>query len=626
MGGYGAGFGFLSDFLSRLQHRSSRTVCDSTRPNPISCIGLNMLGKTRKASLPPAVIRLWLLASGVLVRAEDAMKGSAALSKNPIRQSASLCAGEQEYVDRRKQVVLQALSTLNISCTLDSVPHIALLASGGGQRAAVGSVGSLHQMGEEGLLDALLYMGGVSGSTWAMASLYSDPEWSSNIEAAISTLTGPGVRLEQALDWLGERAKEEHFSLADIWGVLTSAGIMKQMDPRRLSEEASRNATNPYPIYGAIEKHCFSEGPIQGKWFEVSPHEAGFTELDIFIETSLLGSKFQSGEVLEVKPEMDIIRLQGVLGCALAHMEIIREFLPPWLNVAGYMDVSTREYLRVYSTLDQLVVLSRSTVEDPGSLSDFDALQKILKEKVYLNESSVLESKSPEERRALFQQWTQDLLVAVETWSQSLQPGPFKTHVSFLIRKIIPLLIKWEWGTTNNFLYQYQDSGIPECLRSQQQFHLIDAGMLINVGYPSFLGDKRDIDLIIAPEYSAGDMFETLILARNYAAEVKKPFPEISEKILEDKDWPKDCYVFEGKGKEPTIIYMPLFNRQNCKDAEEFKAMMERFSTFQPPFSREKIHFVLETSRTNVRNNREILLREINKAALRRQSTRSGVV
>lgn len=58
---------------------------------------------------------------------------------------------------------------------------------------------------------------------------------------------------------------------------------------------------------------------------------------------------------------------------------------------------------------------------------------------------------------------------------------------------------------------------------------------------------------------------QTLTLARDYAAEVQKPFPEIYETVLEDRDWPKDCYVFEGKGKEPTIVYMPLFNRLNCK-------------------------------------------------------------
>lgn len=58
---------------------------------------------------------------------------------------------------------------------------------------------------------------------------------------------------------------------------------------------------------------------------------------------------------------------------------------------------------------------------------------------------------------------------------------------------------------------------------------------------------------------------QTLILARDYAAKLGKPFPKIDEDVLKEKGWPKACYVFKGKKKEPTIIYMPLFNRQNCK-------------------------------------------------------------
>lgn len=46
---------------------------------------------------------------------------------------------------------------------------------------------------------------------------------------AVSRLSDPGVELEQALAWLHERTKEEYFSLSDIWGVLISAGIMKQV-------------------------------------------------------------------------------------------------------------------------------------------------------------------------------------------------------------------------------------------------------------------------------------------------------------------------------------------------------------------------------------------------------------
>uniref|UniRef100_A0A665U005 PLA2c domain-containing protein n=1 Tax=Echeneis naucrates TaxID=173247 RepID=A0A665U005_ECHNA len=340
---------------------------------------------------------------------------------------------------------MESLNSLGINCTADSVPHIALLGSGGGQRAAVGLVGSLYQMKKDGLLDTLLYLGGVSGSTWSMSSLYSDPQWSTNMNTAVSKLSGPGVELEQALGWLIERAKEEHFSLTDVWGALTSAAFMKQMDLRHLSDDAGQNATNPYPIYSAIE-NSFSDGPIEGKWFEMSPHESGFPEMGLFIETSLLGSKFQDGRLLEKKPEMDMVKLQGL---CLQLQEV-------WRKVKIFFSRGLRRFWNPYK---------------PASC-----------------------------------------------------------------------------------------------------FQLIDAGLFINVSYPSFLGDKRDIDLIIAPEFSAGNMFEAL----DYAAEVNKPFPKIDDKVLEERDWPKDCYVFEGKDKEPTIVYLPLFNRKNCKGLFHKHTLKER--------------------------------------------------
>ncbi|XP_034567682.1 cytosolic phospholipase A2 gamma-like [Notolabrus celidotus] len=548
------------------------------------------------------------------------MEGETAVSEESIRESQSMCAGEREYVHKRKKIVLASLNGLGVNCSEDSVPNIALLASGGGQRSAVGLVGSLYQMEKDGLLDSVLYLGGVSGSTWAMAFLYSDPEWSKDMDMTLSRLMDSEVELEAVLSWLVKRATEEDFSLTDIWGALTSAGIMKQMDLRNLSGEANRNTTNPYPVYCAIEKFGYSDGPMEGKWFEVTPHEAGFTELDLYVETSLLGSKFQSGALVEKKPEMDMVKLQGVLGSALAHEEMIKEVIPHWLNVPGQMDSAGDEYLLVYTALDKFIALTRNTMMHPRSQSNLDKLQKLLADidKTNRDEHASHESMSAEEKKSLFKQWTLKLVAVVELWSQSLEEGPFKTQVAFIITRVLPLILKWEWGTTNNYLYKYRNSSVPPCLTSRENFYLVDAGILINNPYPSFLGDKRDIDLIIAPEYSAGIMFEPLTLARDYAAQLKKPFPEIDEKILEDRDWPADFYVFEGKGKEPTIVYLPLFNKKNCKDAEEVQARMSEFSTFQRPFNQEKSRFVLDTAKANMENNKENLLREINRAALRR--------
>lgn len=46
---------------------------------------------------------------------------------------------------------------------------------------------------------------------------------------------------------------------------------------------------------------------------------------------------------------------------------------------------------------------------------------------------------------------------------------------------------------------------------------------------------------------------------------------------------------------------------------------MEEFTTFQRPFNQEKIKFLVETAKANMKNNEETLLREIRKAVVRRQ-------
>lgn len=54
-------------------------------------------------------------------------------------------------------------------------------------------------------------------------------------------------------------------------------------------------------------------------------------------------------------------------------------------------------------------------------------------------------------------------------------------------------------------------------------------------------------------------------------------------------------------------------------DEEEVKNMMDEFSTFQLPYSNDKIERLLDIARDNVKRNKSILLREIKKAASRKK-------
>ncbi|XP_039467005.1 cytosolic phospholipase A2 gamma-like isoform X1 [Oreochromis aureus] len=516
--------------------------------------------------------------------------------KKYVHQSQSLSAGEQEFVLRRKQVVQKSLNKLGITCTLDMVPHIALLGSGGGQRAAVGLMGSLFQMEKDGLLDTVLYLGGVSGSAWSMATLYSDHQWSTNMGNAVSRLLKPGIEFTDVLIFLAKRAKDGHFSLTDIWGVLTSAFIMKQLDVRSLSEDGT-SITNPYPIYSTVNKNCLQHDSEKGKWFEMTPHQAGFIDVGLFINTTNLGSRIH-GAGSDVKgPELDMVTLQGLVGSALADDESLVNYILDWLKV----------------------LVGKEATDENNPLEFLWT-----KEGIKLNYTASSEMKILELHDVIFKDWGQKTLASLQLWSQNMDEGPARYYVSWFIQTLIAQIKKLEWGKTENFLYQYPDASVPSCIRIKEFLQLIDAGVMINMPYPPFLGEKRDTDVLIALEYGADETFRTLILARDYAAKLKKPFPKLEEKFLKEKDWPRPCYVFKGKKKEPTIVYMPLFNRQNCKDENEFKAKMKEFSTFQLPFSQQKIEFLLETVKANMRYSKDTLLREIAKAVIRRHIKASG--
>lgn len=55
------------------------------------------------------------------------------------------------------------------------------------------------------------------------------------MDNAVSRLSKPGIGLTDVLIFLAKRAQDGHFSLTDIWGVLTSGFIMKQVRPKELN-------------------------------------------------------------------------------------------------------------------------------------------------------------------------------------------------------------------------------------------------------------------------------------------------------------------------------------------------------------------------------------------------------
>ncbi|KTG02582.1 hypothetical protein cypCar_00024210 [Cyprinus carpio] len=204
----------------------------------------------------------------------------------------------------------------------DAVPNIALLGSGGGQRAMVGLLGSLVQLDKAGLLDCVLYLSGVSGSTWCMASLYQEPDWSTKLETVkdkiIRRLSGPGVSLKDKLAKLKKYYYgKDHFSLTDVWAVMVITSYVKEIDEHALTEQWNQHNKDPFPIYAVIDKQC-KQYNNEDPWFEINPHEAGYSLIGAFVDTCNFGSQFHEGTKINHQEEFDMLYLQALCGSALA--------------------------------------------------------------------------------------------------------------------------------------------------------------------------------------------------------------------------------------------------------------------------------------------------------------------
>uniref|UniRef100_A0A8C4ZMQ0 PLA2c domain-containing protein n=1 Tax=Gadus morhua TaxID=8049 RepID=A0A8C4ZMQ0_GADMO len=254
-----------------------------------------------------------------------------------VRIGHSLSEGENIYRSGRKLSVQKWLVKNNIPCSLSKVPNIAILGSGGGERAMVGMLGSLSQMGEQGLLDAALYMSGVSGSTWCMASLYEKANWSSDmkqIKVVAERLGHSSVSLKDKV-WKLKKYHQtnDNFSLTDVWAALLVTTIVKKIDESTLSNYQTCHDQDPYPIYTVIDQDSKYKHLLQ-TFFELTPHEVGYTLAGAFVETSSFGSIFNKGVLTTPKPEMDMTYLQGLCGSALADSEVILKTLKEWLKAS----------------------------------------------------------------------------------------------------------------------------------------------------------------------------------------------------------------------------------------------------------------------------------------------------
>ncbi|XP_062994080.1 cytosolic phospholipase A2 gamma-like isoform X1 [Elgaria multicarinata webbii] len=563
--------------------------------------------------------------------------------KSEVQILKTLSKDEQTATATRKEEVKKGLAKLGIQCDVDKIPNIAVLGSGGGLRAMIALYGTLSELKKCNLLDCIMYLFGVSGSTWCMSSIYKDEDWADKIEILEKHQREKLVQgrwdFVKAKKTALVASRNEHYSLTDFWAYFIVYKMLKELDETKLSEQkkSCENGKNPYPIYAAVDKHTYS-GNHAGSWFEFTPHDAGAPgtagnpATTANIDINHLGSEFKNGKLDEEKKERDVCYLQGLWGSALAsEQEIKKAIIGALLDFLkkdreSYFSSKSEDLgfksLNLLSWAYQYVLELQLCALDVSATSAerfFDLLENLLKihrtSKSYkvLREMrqnwSCADTKTREEGcKNLWDALNKDFGVPEEIYIPDIPFSPLQGIKDWIrhVHKTNVNILTWTWGTTSNFLHNCPGVVVPE-LKTKEVVSLIDAGLAINTAYPLVLHPERHVKLILSFDFSAGDPFETVKKAAEYFKTRGIKFPKIDESQLQDKDNPSNCYIF--RGDDLTVMHFPLFNTVNCQDkiAEYHKT----FSTFKLSYSDAEIEKLLNAAKMNVATVKERVLEEI---------------
>ncbi|KAJ8337147.1 hypothetical protein SKAU_G00383670 [Synaphobranchus kaupii] len=292
-------------------------------------------------------------------------------------------------------------------------------------------------------------------------------------------------------------------------------------------------------LLGCIDQ-LYEANLLDTCWFELSPHEVGYSHIGAFVDTSSSRSKFEDGVLKQKTAEKDMLYLQDTLDDKATKMA---ESL---LQLFDCKDDEEGHKLLEKIHCVQYHVMS---AVGGGGISTI---------------SRHCEACTDMKTEVLVDWFEIALQHACDAYSKLKDVLDTLSDVIKIIVKTMPLL-NWTWGTTNNFLYNcpLNDAEVPEEVLSNKRTRLEDAGLVMNSPYVAALRPDRKVKLILSFDFSAGDPFMTVTQAAEHCKKTGIPFPpvEISE---EDTEQPKDFYVFKSENT-PTVIHIPLFNMVNCE-------------------------------------------------------------
>uniref|UniRef100_A0A8C3GEF7 Phospholipase A2 n=1 Tax=Cairina moschata TaxID=8855 RepID=A0A8C3GEF7_CAIMO len=528
-----------------------------------------------------------------------------------VRLGFSLCMEEQDFLRKRKKYVAAALKKiLNLEEDLKEheVPVVAITTTGGGTRSLTAMYGSLLGLQKLNLLDCISYIGGLSGTTWTMANLYEDANWSQKyLEEAIKEARKQVTKnkiccfsldcLKYYYNDLMERTKEGHnTSFIDLWGLLIESMLHDKKDEHRLSDQrqAVDNGQNPLPIYVAINLKSNYSAQAFREWLEFTPYEVSLLKYGASIPAEHFGSEFFMGRLVKRLPETRICYMQGMWSSIFSI-----DVMYVWNLAADSEDFWYRWTRDRVKDIEEEPFLSMNPYEiDTCLLTPSSTLSSALRD--------VLTG------RPTIAQYP-NFIRGFQMHSKYLESDGFST---------------WKDTVIDSFPNKLMET-------ADDELSLVDTGFFINTSYPPLLRSKREVDVILHLNYSGGSQTLPLDQIAKYISGQGIPFPkiEISE---EDRENLKECYVFEDSDSPhaPTVLFFPLVNdtfknykapgvERSPEEMSEGKVdvstILSPFTTREVCFSEENFDKLVKLTDYNVLNNEKLIIRALRMAVARRK-------
>uniref|UniRef100_A0A672R403 Phospholipase A2, group IVF, tandem duplicate 1 n=1 Tax=Sinocyclocheilus grahami TaxID=75366 RepID=A0A672R403_SINGR len=519
---------------------------------------------------------------------------------------------ENNFLVKRKKVVSQALQKalkLSSAPKPSKVPVVAVVCSGGGSRALTSTYGSLQGLQKIQLLDAVSYITGVSGATWALGSLYGDPNWSNggidksmeSIKKELSKKALSMFSLEQLKEYkqrMEEREKEGHLvSLIDMWGLALEYLFQGKKPMGTLSgmQRTVSEGQNPLPIFTAVNlKHGKTESVIDAEWCEFTPYEVGFPKYGAFVPAQNFGSEYYLGHMVKKLPETGLSFLVGMWSSIFSInltdiWSLATGVKPSWTPWAG-------GGVKTDSKPTALGTYLISPVTDFAKMMCGFMTSRPIVSQMY-----------------------------------NFLRG-FNLHNSY---------------NKNTGFIAWKDThpdAFPNTMTpADPVLNLVDAGFAVNAGFPPLVRSHRHVDVILSLNYSwEPDQFKVIKQSQEYCADRNIPFPKIDFKKVESEPL-KEVYVFEDKDnpEAPIVLHFPLVNvsfkqfkapgvkREGEKERKEgaidveFNSSTSPYLTHKLTYTPEDFQRLINLTSYNIQNNKDVILNALNKA-LNRNRERAG--